>query len=100
MSEIKLIRFDGDNLQTVRDGERVWVVVKRVCEALGIDESGQRQKLADKPWACTELISAHDVSGRKQDAFCCDLDTLPMWLATIDVGRSARGPREAGKAPA
>jgi hypothetical protein len=94
MSEITTIRFDGDNLQTVREGERVWVVAKRVCEALGIEAHGQAEKLKEKAWACTQLICVHDTTGRLQETFCCDLDTLPMWLATIDVGRVRPEARE------
>jgi hypothetical protein len=94
MSEITTIRFDGDNLQTVREGERVWVVLKRACEALGIDESGQRQKLAEKAWAVAELISATGNDAKTYEMFCVDLDTLPMWLATIDVGRVRPEARE------
>jgi hypothetical protein len=38
-------------------------------------------------------MTVHDVSGRQQEAFLIDLDTLPMWLATIDVSRVAEGVR-------
>lgn len=87
MSEITTIRFDGDSLQTVRDGERVWVVLKRACEALGLDAATQAEKLKEKAWATTGLIPADLPDGRNYEMFCVDMDTLPMWLATIDVGR-------------
>ena len=90
-TSVQLVGFHGDQLQAVsrmEDGkEKVWVVVRRVCEALGVDESGQRQKLAEKAWACTELISAHDATGRHQAIFCIDIDSLPMWLATMEESR-------------
>jgi hypothetical protein len=69
------------------DGEQVWVVVKRVCEALGLDETGQRRKLADKAWAVAELKSATALDGKAYETLCLSLDSLPMWLATIDVKR-------------
>lgn len=97
MSEITTIRFDGDNLQTVRDDKRVWVVVKRVCEALGVDWEGQRQRLRDEsrcPWAVACMTQATGNDGKSYEMFCVDLDTLPMWLATIDVGRVKPGARE------
>jgi hypothetical protein len=87
MSEITTIRFDGDNLQTVREGERVWVVLKRACEALGLDAATQAEKLKEKAWAVAGLIPATGPDGRNYEMFCVDMDTLPMWLATIDVGR-------------
>jgi hypothetical protein len=37
----------------------VWVIVKRVCEALGIaDQSQAAAKLKEKAWATTTLIVA------------------------------------------
>lgn len=94
MSEITTVRFDGDNLQTVREGERVWVVLKRACEALGITDEQQAVKLKQKPWATTALIAAVAEDGKERNVFVVDLDTLPMWLATIDVGRVRPEARE------
>lgn len=87
MSKLVEVPFYGEAVQAVRDGERVQVVVKRVCEALGIDPDGQRRKLAEKPWACTELISVQLPGDQTREVFCLDLDSLPMWLATIEPSR-------------
>jgi hypothetical protein len=87
MNPIVEVQFHGDCVQATRAGDRVWVVVKRVCEALGIADQAQAAKLKGKPWACTTLIVAHDASGRNQELFCLELDSLPMWLATIEVSR-------------
>jgi hypothetical protein len=81
--ELVKVQFDGDELECVPRNGKVWVVVKRACEALGIDESRQRRKLKACAWACTDMMSAHDSSGREQEAFVLDLDSLPMWLANI-----------------
>lgn len=89
-NEIVRVDFHGGDIQAVKNEQGVWVSVRRVCEHLGIDEEGQRQKLKDEnraPWACACVIQAHDTTGRKQDAFMLHLDSLPMWLATIDAGR-------------
>lgn len=80
--------FHGDELDVIKEGETLWVSVRRVCEALGLNVDGQRVKLKDKEWACTEIISVHDISGRIQEIFMIDLDSLPMWLAGIDTGRA------------
>ena len=88
---IQTIDFHGDELACIRDpdGRRLWVVVRRVCEALGPDESGQRQKLQKAAWAVTELISATGPDGKRYESFCIELDSLPMWLATIHASRVA-----------
>jgi hypothetical protein len=98
MSEITTIRFDGDNLQTVHEGERVWVVVKRVCEALGVDYGAQHKRLSDavsSPWATVSLTETVAEDGKTRELFCVDLDTLPMWLATIAIKRVAKDKPEA-----
>ena len=86
-SSIEVVQFHGDMLQAVRDGERVLVVVKRVCEALKICESRQRRKLAEKEWATTDIMSAVAEDGKIRELFCIGLDSLPMWLATIEAAK-------------
>jgi prophage antirepressor-like protein len=38
-----------------RDG-KVWVVLGDLCDALGINVEGQRKKLREKAWTCSEEI--------------------------------------------
>ena len=59
--------------------------------ALGLGYASQIQKLRTRPWACVTNIVMHDTSGRNQDAFCIHLDTLPMWLATVNEGLARVG---------
>ena len=86
-AELIKVDFHGDELLTHRDERGVWVVVKRVCESLGIDSEGQRQRLAKKPWAVACVIKATGPDGKTYDTMALHLDALPMWLATIDAGR-------------
>lgn len=82
--------FHGDKLDVLPDGERLWVSLRRACEALGVDADSQRKKLAEKEWACTALITVQlpgDAQGR--EILFLDLDSLPMWLATIEPSRVA-----------
>ncbi|MFI5301351.1 MAG: phage antirepressor N-terminal domain-containing protein [Polyangiales bacterium] len=65
------------------------VAIRRVCEALGVATQRQLTKLHGKAWACVTIMVTHDSSGRKQEVACIDLDSLPMWLATIDPSRVA-----------
>jgi hypothetical protein len=87
MTALEKFRFDGDELALVRRDDALWVVVKRVCEALGVDESGQRRRLKDKAWATADIISAVAEDGKNRELFAINLDTLPMWLATIETSR-------------
>lgn len=72
----------------VRDGG-VWVVVRRVCEALGLDVVTQRQRLLTAGWASGKaiMVQVEDALGRPRETLVIALDALPMWLASIDVAR-------------
>src|SRR5690606_41519734 len=84
MSEIVKVQFHGDTIEAIpRDGT-AWVVVRPVCDALGIDYSTQVAKLKTKAWATVGLIPMVANDGKNRELFCLDLDSLPMWLATIE----------------
>lgn len=87
MSEIVRVPFHGDEVHAIQQGEDVWVPLKRVCERLGLDANGQRQRLSRQPWARACVMHAQDASGRNQEVFCLHLDCVPMWLATIQTSR-------------
>ena len=65
----------------------VWVSVKRVCEALGVDERSQMRKLGERSWATAVQKAAVAHDGALRQVTMVDLDTLGMWLATIDERR-------------
>jgi hypothetical protein len=73
--------------------DNVWVIIKRVCEGLGIDDWRQGQKLKGKPWATTnmKLVVAED--GKTREMLCISLRSLPLWLATIEPSRVAEAVR-------
>lgn len=82
------ISFDGDEILCVRreDGT-VWVGVMRVCRSLGIDIKRQREKLAREPWAKTEFMPFVAPNGVEHRTLVIDLESLPMWLASIAATR-------------
>jgi hypothetical protein len=88
-TELVEVPFHGDTLAAARVDGKVWVVVKRVCEALGLDRSGQLSKLKTQAWSGVEHFSLPDPRGRSQRIACIPLKSLPMWLATIDAARVA-----------
>jgi hypothetical protein len=94
MTELVKFDFHGDALDVVKDdGGKVWVGVRRVCDVLGLDVEGQRKKLKSKAWAGAEMISVPSPGGA-QTTYCIDLDSLPMWLATIEVAKVNASIRE------
>lgn len=86
----EMVPIAGNELSAASVDGVVWVSVRRMCEVMGLEESGQRQKLSDParaPWATTGVMPGVGADGRNREVFCLDLDSVPMWLATIDVSR-------------
>jgi hypothetical protein len=89
-NSIVKVEFRGGELEAVKKDGKVWVSVRRVCEALGIDVESQRKKLKDEaraPWAVTVMMTATGPDGKNYQTFMIDLDSFPMWLGTIDASR-------------
>jgi hypothetical protein len=89
MTAFEIVPFHDTKLEAVREGDDVWVSLRRMCEGIGIELEAQRRKLAEKPWAVTGLRPATGPDGKKYEVLCLHLDSVPMWLATIDVRRVA-----------
>ena len=92
--QIQKYDFHGDTLDVIPDGDRLHVGVRAVCEALGVDTSGQLQRLKRKPWAVMGVISTTASDGKTYDMSAIDLRSLPMWLATIEPSRCRADVRE------
>ena len=86
MNEISTIPFHGTNIIATEINGVPHVAVKPICEAIGIDYSGQLQKLKRQPWA--GVVKIHTPSGGGvQETNAIDRRTFTMWLATIDSNR-------------
>lgn len=92
-AELVTVPFDGNALQAVEQDGTIWVSVRRVCEAIGVAHQPQMLKLAERSWACVTQRVTRDTSGRTQQMTMVDLDTLGMWLATIDERRVSEAAR-------
>jgi hypothetical protein len=85
-----------DIVTVVRDGE-VFVPIKPVCDAIGIDVDAQRNKLnADEFFnSVTAIITATGADGKRYEMYCIRLRDVYGWLATINPGKVAPEAREA-----
>lgn len=86
-TELVRVSFHDDTLEAMKDdGGKVWVNLRRCCEALGVDPARQIKKLSEKPWACVDQKSMQ-VAGddQKRVYTLIDLDTLSGWLFSIDA---------------
>lgn len=89
MGTIKTIDFHGDDLIAFeREGE--WfVALKPIVEAMGLDWSGQRQRIHRDPILSegAGMIPSPFGRGGEQEALCLRLDLINGWLFTIDSSR-------------
>lgn len=81
---IEVVDFHGEQLEAVRDAQgKVWVPMRRICAVLGLEESGQRKKLARTGWATAGEMTAVGLDGKLRVHTCVDLDTLAGWLFIV-----------------
>lgn len=84
MSSLIQIPFRGGSITATSDQR---VALKPLCEALGLDYSGQRQRLQRTPWAVMGMTPTTGADGKTYQMVTIDRRTFTMWLATIDTSR-------------
>lgn len=72
--------------QRFDDGE-IYTALKPICENIGIDFNGQKQRLERTPWATMCVMHTVAADGKNRDMTAISRKTLTMWLATIDTNR-------------
>lgn len=87
IQKVESVQFYNSTVECIKEGDTLWVSVRRVCESLGIASNKQVEKLRNKSWSRDTLMVSPDPRGRNQEQFFVDLDTVPLWLATIDENR-------------
>lgn len=85
MKELTQIPFHDTTIYTTADG--TYVALRPVCEALGLDFSGQLQRLQRQSWAVVGMTPTTGSDGKTYEMTFIDRRTFTMWLATIDTGR-------------
>lgn len=97
MNQNLISKINGVDIVTVeRDGE-ILVPIKPVCEAIGIDDRAQRDKIqSDEILASTGVLSTSVAAdGKEREMFCLPLKYVYGWLFTINPKNVAPEAREA-----
>ncbi len=76
--------FDGDELAVVSHGGTILLVIRHVCDGIGIAYSTQLRKMKLDPSICVVMMSTQ-IPGddQRREVACIDVRSLPLWLATI-----------------
>lgn len=85
--DIAQIPFAGKTILAQKNGQGYYVVFKRLCENMGVEYSGQRQRLQRQPWATEGVITSVGADGKQRKMMAISRKTMIMWLATIDSNR-------------
>ena len=85
MKELTQIPFHDTTIHTTADG--VYVALRPVCEALGLDYASQFKRVQNQPWATVVMMTTVAADGKKREMTFIDRRTFTMWLATIDTSR-------------
>lgn len=89
MGQIITVNFRGAELYGFRRDDAVFVALKPIVQAMGLDWNGQLQRLKRDPILSEGVCVMHVPFGRggAQDATCLRLDLLHGWFFTIDTSR-------------
>lgn len=90
-----IVRVNNVDIVVTSDEQRM-VPIKPICEALGIDPEGQRQKIESHyllgPTALLSKVVAAD--GKEREMFCIPIGYVFGWLLTINPGNVNEASRE------
>lgn len=89
-------KINGVEIVTVeRDGE-IFIPIKPVCDAIGIDAKAQRAKLQDDEFFASTgaIITSVAADDKEREMYCIRLRDVYGWLATINPGKVAPEARE------
>ena len=90
-------KINGVDIVTVeRDGE-IFVPIKPICAALGIEAAPQRDKLQNDEFfnSVGTIIVSTGADGKSYEMYALPLKFIYGWLFTIDAGQVAESRREA-----
>jgi hypothetical protein len=84
--EQKMVHFYDDELIAVRaDDRQVYVSIRQMCDALGIDPQGQTRRIRRHGVLADGLKGVDNLStpGGPQSAYVLRVDLVPLWLSGI-----------------
>ena len=87
-SSIIVVPFQGDTLIAVERADGIYIAIRPICERLGIQWSGQLQRIKRHPILSEAVCMTHTPFTRHgQEEACLKLDYLNGWLMGVDAKR-------------
>lgn len=91
-----ITKINGIDIVTVEKDDQIFVPIKPICMAIGIDVDAQRNKIQSDEFfsSTTAIITAVAADEKEREMFCLPLKYIYGWLATINPGKVAPEARE------
>mgnify|MGYP000927415280 CR=1 FL=1 len=85
---VAAIDFHGDRLFAYQNGDQAYVAMRPIVEALGLDWSGQVQRIRrDDVLSEGVVMMPTPSAGGLQEALCLPIDLINGWLFGVDANR-------------
>lgn len=97
MSQTLISKINGVEIVTVDRNGEIFVPIKPICAALGIEDAAQRVKIQNDEFLSSvgSIIESTGADGKSYDMYALPLKFIYGWLATINPGKVAPEAREA-----
>lgn len=86
MNEILIKRVNEIGITIVQEGSDIFVPIRPICDALGVDFSGQRRRIMSDPILGPTVDEKSTVGGdgKQRDMVCLPFEFVFGWLFTIN----------------
>lgn len=83
----EIIEFNQKEIYCPIDNGQIYVAIRTVCDALGVDANGQKQRLKrDEMWSQLRvLVHATGRDEKRYEMVCLPLQFVFGWIMTIDT---------------
>lgn len=82
-----VVKFNGSELACLKDQNTIFVAIKPICEALGLDSKNQYEQIL-KDEVLGQLVGEHPLvaaDGKIRIMYCLPLDFINGWLFQIKL---------------
>ncbi|MFG6385456.1 MAG: phage antirepressor N-terminal domain-containing protein [Muribaculaceae bacterium] len=92
-----ITKINGVEIVAVDHDGEIYVPIKPICDAIGIDYKTQHEKISDDDFLAPTMgiIPTVAADGKIREMCCLQLRYVYGWLATINPGKVAESARDA-----
>lgn len=91
-----ITKINGIDIVAVEKSGDIYVPIKPICDAIGVDYKTQHEKISDDDFLAPTMgiIPTVAADGKNREMCCLPLRYVYGWLATINPGKVAESARD------